>query len=76
MTLGEMLARMCEEEKVKYPNKIDTHKRIIQLHKGYQKYSKRCYSSIILSEIEKRDNESSINNFKQKIGSNEFSANE
>jgi len=76
MTLGEMLARMCEEEKVKYPDKKDTHKRLIQLHKGYQKYSKRCYSSIILSEIEKRDNESSINNFKQKIGSNEFSTNE
>ena len=75
-TLGEMLARMCEEEKVKYPDKKDTSKRVIQLHKGYQGYTKRCYSSVILSEIEKRDNGPKITNFKQKMGDNEFSTNE
>jgi hypothetical protein len=71
-----MLARMCEEEKVKHPDKKDTSKRIIQLHKGYQGYTKRCYSSVILSEIEKRDNGQKINNFKQQMGDNEFSTNE
>jgi hypothetical protein len=76
VTLGEMLARMCEEEKVKHPDKKDTSKRIIQLHKGYQGYTKRCYSSVILSEIEKRDNGQKINNFKQQMGDNEFSTNE
>lgn len=74
-TLGEMLARMCEEEKVKHPNKADAGKRLIQLHKGYQGYTKRCYSSILLNEIAKRNNESKINNFKQKMGDNEFSTN-
>ena len=76
VTLGEMLARMCEEEKVKHPDKKDTSKRIIQLHKGYQGYTKRCYSSVIMSEIEKRDNGQKINNFKQQMGDNEFSTNE
>ena len=74
-TLGEMLARMCEEEKIKYPEKKDASKRIIQLHKGYQGYSKRCYSSIILDDIKGRDNTKEINKFKQQIGDNEFSTN-
>jgi len=71
-TLGEMLARMCEEEKNKYPDKKDSHKRIIQLHKGYQGYTKRCYSSLLLNEIKERDNTPKIEIFKQKIGDNEF----
>ena len=74
-TLGEMLARICEEEKIKYPEKKDASKRIIQLHKGYQGYSKRCYSSIILDDIKGRDNTKEINKFKQQIGDNEFSTN-
>lgn len=73
LTLGEMLARMCEEEKVKHADKKDAHKRIIQLHKGYQGYTKRCYSSILLDDIKERDNTTKIQGFKQKLGDNEFS---
>ena len=64
---------MCEEEKIKYPDKKDSSKRIIQLHKGYQGYTKRCYSSVLLNEIKDRDNSKNIQTFKQGIGDNEFS---
>lgn len=72
-TLGEMLARMCEEEKTKHSDKKDAHKRLIQLHKGYQGYTKRCYSSILLDDIKERDNTNKIEGFKKSLGDNEFS---
>ena len=73
LTLGEMLARMCEEEKTKYPDKGDIHRRQIQLHKGYQGYTKRCYSSVTLGDIKERDNSVKIQAFKKQLNSNEFS---
>ena len=75
LTLGEILARLCEEEKTKYSDKKDSHKRIIQLHKGFKEYTKRCYSSIDLAIIQPRDNGPSIEQFKKEMRTNEFTPN-
>ena len=74
LTLGEILARICEEEKNKFPDKKDSHRRLLQLHKGYESYKSRCYSSIDITGIVPRDNADKIDNFKKELRTNEFTA--
>lgn len=75
MSLGEILSRICEEEKKKWPDKKDSHLRVIQLHKGYEAYKARCYSCVDMANIVPRDNSTQIDNFKKEMRTNEFTAN-
>ena len=74
-SLGEILAKLCEKEKNKYPDKKDACKRFIQLHKTYQEYKGRCYSTLQTFKVIPRDNSENIESFKKEMKSNEFTAN-
>ena len=74
-SLGEILAKLCEKEKNKYPDKKDAYKRFIQLHKTYQEYKGRCYSTLQTFKVVPRDNSENIESFKKEMKSNEFTAN-
>jgi small GTP-binding protein len=75
-SLGEILAKLCEKEKNKYPDKKDSNKRFIQLHKTYQEYKGRCYSTLQTFKVIPRDNTEKIENFKKEMRTNEFTANQ